>query len=238
MTQHIFISHSTKNDKAVKRLREILELEGFTTWVDSREVSGGDMLDDTLKEKIKTAKIFMILLSIEALSSEWVQKELKLAQKIAKEHKDDGYKVISLIMPGVPAGLLKAFFPKEPIHIFLEEGTRGPDLDEKMPDIFAALGKELPNDWKPAEIIPFGDLSLSPAASCLHYGQEIFEGMKAYGTEDDKIQLFRPKNNFERLNASAERMCMATIDVDYVMEGLKELLRIEKRWIPVHQSAV
>src|SRR5829696_8658686 len=82
MEQHIFISHSSKNDDVVKRLREVLELEGFRTWVDSRELSGGDILSDTLTEQIKTASSFMILLSIDSLSSEWVQKELKLAQKV------------------------------------------------------------------------------------------------------------------------------------------------------------
>ena len=92
MEQHIFISHSSKNDDVVKRLREILELEGFLLWVDSREFTGGDILEDTLQEKIKTAKSFIILLSIEALSSEWVQKELKLAHKVAKERNDEGSK--------------------------------------------------------------------------------------------------------------------------------------------------
>jgi branched-chain amino acid aminotransferase len=56
--------------------------------------------------------------------------------------------------------------------------------------------------------------------------------MKAYGTADGKIQLFRPEKNFERMNASAERMCMQTLDIDYVLEALKELLRLEARWIP------
>jgi tetratricopeptide (TPR) repeat protein len=153
MGQHIFISHSSKNDDVIKRLREILELAGIETWVDSREFTGGDILDETLTEKIKTAKSFMILLSIDSLSSEWVQKELKLAQEVAEERKAEGYKVISLVMPGVPAGLLKPFFPKEPIHIFLGQGATGPDLDEKMPDIFAALGKVLPNDWKRKEAV-------------------------------------------------------------------------------------
>jgi len=95
MGQHIFISHASQNDDVVKRLRETLELEGFQTWVDSRELSGGDLLDETITEKIKTAKTFMILLSIESLSSGWVQKELNLAHKIAKARKTDGYKVIS-----------------------------------------------------------------------------------------------------------------------------------------------
>ncbi len=162
MGQHIFISHSSKDDDTVKRLREILELEGFTTWVDSREFSGGDILGDTLTEKIKTAKTFIALLSIEALSSGWVQNELKLAHEVAQERKEEGYKVISLIMPGVPPGLLTPFFPKEPIHIFLNEGPTGPDLYEKMPDILAALGKDLPNDWKRREAVyKFWDLSYS-----------------------------------------------------------------------------
>jgi len=97
MGQHIFISHASQNDDVVKRLRETLELEGFQTWVDSRELSGGDLLDETITEKIKTAKTFMILLSIESLSSGWVQKELKLAHKIAKARKTDGYKVIGTV---------------------------------------------------------------------------------------------------------------------------------------------
>ena len=59
--EHIFISHSSKNDDVVKRLREILELEKFELWVDSREFTGGDILEDTLQEKIKTAKSFIIL---------------------------------------------------------------------------------------------------------------------------------------------------------------------------------
>ena len=111
------------------------------------------MLDETLTEKIRSAKTFVALLSIEALSSAWVQKELGLAQEVAREQKDGGYKVVSIIMPGVPAGLLKPFFPQEPLHIFLEQGPSGPDLDEKMPDILAALGVELPDDRKRAESI-------------------------------------------------------------------------------------
>jgi len=153
VAEHIFISHASSNDDVVKRLRQTLEDHGFELWVDSRELAGGDFLDDTLTEKIRTAKHFVVLLSIESLSSGWVQKELQLAQQVAEEQADDGYKVISLVMPGVPAGLLKPFFPKEPIHIFLQAGEKGPDLDEKMPDIFAALGKILPNDWKRKEQI-------------------------------------------------------------------------------------
>ena len=108
MNDHIFISHASKNDDVVKKLRERLELEGLTTWVDSREFSGGDMLDETLTAKIKTAKSVIVLLSIEALSSAWVQRELKLAQEVAETRRAEGYKVISLILPGVPPASRRA----------------------------------------------------------------------------------------------------------------------------------
>ncbi|MGB3668468.1 MAG: toll/interleukin-1 receptor domain-containing protein, partial [Phormidesmis sp.] len=153
MSEHIFVSHSSKDDAVVKALREALESHGFEVWVDSRELSGGDHLDPVLTKKIETAKHFVALLSIDALSSRWVQKELKLAQSVAKSRVADGYKVISLIMPGVPQGLLTPFFPEELVHIFLTEGSRGPDLNGKMPDLLAALGQELPNDRQREAVI-------------------------------------------------------------------------------------
>ena len=67
--------------------------------------------------------------------------------------------------------------------------------------------------WHDARIVPYGDLSLSPAAMCLHYGQEIFEGLKAYRTADGSVQLFRPQENFKRMNNSAERMVIPKINV-------------------------
>jgi branched-chain amino acid aminotransferase len=62
------------------------------------------------------------------------------------------------------------------------------------------------NGWHNAQIIPYGPLALDPAATCLHYSQEIFEGMKAYKSKDGRVILFRPWENFKRLNASAKRM--------------------------------
>jgi branched-chain amino acid aminotransferase len=85
--------------------------------------------------------------------------------------------------------------------------------------------------WHNAAIHPYTNLSLSPAALCLHYGQGIFEGMKAY-RRGNRILLFRPQKNFERLNQSAERMVMPTIDVNFALDVLKELLRVEHTWIP------
>ncbi|MHA1960817.1 MAG: branched-chain amino acid aminotransferase [Candidatus Thorarchaeota archaeon] len=85
--------------------------------------------------------------------------------------------------------------------------------------------------WKSPRIGPYSNLSLDPAALCLHYGQGIFEGLKSH-RRGDKIFLFRPRKNFERLNASASRMVMPSIDTDFALKSLIELLKIEREWIP------
>ncbi|MBT9311334.1 CHAT domain-containing protein [Leptothoe kymatousa] len=161
MAEHIFISHSSKNDDTVKKLRQLLEGHGLETWVDSRQFTGGDALSETIEENIRTARHFLVVLSIDALSSEWVQRELKLAQAIAEQRKADGYKVISVVLPGVLPGLLKPFFPVEPIHIFIEDQPTG--LSQAMPQIFAALGTQLPDDWagsKTVDVEPLAELLL------------------------------------------------------------------------------
>ena len=86
--------------------------------------------------------------------------------------------------------------------------------------------------WHDARIVPYGEISLSPAAMCLHYGQEVFEGMKAYRTADDKIQLFRPLENFKRLNSSNERLVIPQLDEEMALEALMALLKVEKDWVP------
>jgi branched-chain amino acid aminotransferase len=86
-------------------------------------------------------------------------------------------------------------------------------------------------EWHDAEIHPFANLSLSPAALCLHYGQGVFEGMKAY-RRGPRTLLFRPERNFERLNKSANRMVMPNVDPVFALDVLKELLRVEQSWIP------
>ena len=99
-------------------------------------------------------------------------------------------------------------------------------------DYMLLIDYEKGKGWHDARIVPYGPLALDPASSVLHYGQEIFEGMKCYRTPENNLQLFRPRNNFERMNLSAERMGMETIDVDLCMEGLLALLSLEKDWIP------
>ncbi len=86
--------------------------------------------------------------------------------------------------------------------------------------------------WHNPRIEPYGPFVLDPATMVLHYGQGIFEGMKAYRTEKGDIRLFRPRNNFKRFNYSARQLCMPEIEEDLAMNALKELLRIEKDWVP------
>ncbi|MBP3414036.1 MAG: branched-chain amino acid aminotransferase [Clostridia bacterium] len=86
--------------------------------------------------------------------------------------------------------------------------------------------------WHDPRIVPFGDISLSPASMVLHYGQEVFEGLKAYRTADDRILLFRPDRNFARLNDSNERLCIPAVDEEFCIEALKELIKVEKDWVP------
>ncbi|MCL2767702.1 MAG: branched-chain amino acid aminotransferase [Synergistaceae bacterium] len=86
--------------------------------------------------------------------------------------------------------------------------------------------------WYDARIVPYGPISLDPASTCLHYGQLIFEGMKGYRANDGRTLLFRPHNNMQRLNASAARMCIPPVDVDFMVNAIAKLVDIEKEWIP------
>ncbi|MBQ7761227.1 MAG: branched-chain amino acid aminotransferase [Clostridia bacterium] len=86
--------------------------------------------------------------------------------------------------------------------------------------------------WHNARIVPFGYLSIHPASTVLHYGSEIFEGLKAYRTEKGNIQMFRPMENIKRMNASAERMCLPQIDENDFLQALCEFVRLEERFVP------
>lgn len=86
--------------------------------------------------------------------------------------------------------------------------------------------------WQSPMIVPFDSLSMHPAMSALHYGQSIFEGMKAFIHEDGTPMLFRPHKNWKRMNASARRLCMEEIPEDIFIEGLKAFVDLERLWIP------
>ena len=87
-------------------------------------------------------------------------------------------------------------------------------------------------EWKTVEIKPYQPLLLSPSLAALHYGQAIFEGVKAYKNTEGKVNIFRPYDNFKRFNISAERMEMAKISEEIFMEGMKELVKLDANWIP------
>ncbi|MDE5411816.1 branched-chain amino acid aminotransferase [Alkalihalobacterium chitinilyticum] len=86
--------------------------------------------------------------------------------------------------------------------------------------------------WHHPRITPYEPITLDPAAMIFHYGQTVFEGLKAYRTEDDRILLFRPEKNFQRMNRSSERLSIPLLDEKLVLTYLEELLRIEKEWVP------
>ena len=86
--------------------------------------------------------------------------------------------------------------------------------------------------WHDARIVPFGPIAIHPASTVLHYGSEIFEGLKAYRRGDGKVQLFRPIENIRRMNNSAERMCLPPIPEDMAMEALTEFVKTEQEWTP------
>ncbi len=87
-------------------------------------------------------------------------------------------------------------------------------------------------EWKNVEIKPYQPLLLSPSLAALHYGQAIFEGIKAYKDEDGNSFIFRPQDNFRRFNISAERMQMPSVPQEIFMEGLKQLVALDSNWIP------
>ena len=86
--------------------------------------------------------------------------------------------------------------------------------------------------WYNPRIEPYADMPMDPSTMVLHYGQAVFEGMKAYRTASGNIQLFRPKDNFMRLNRSNRLLCIPSIDEAFTLAALKKLLHLEKRWVP------
>ncbi|MBQ8407030.1 MAG: branched-chain amino acid aminotransferase, partial [Clostridia bacterium] len=86
--------------------------------------------------------------------------------------------------------------------------------------------------WHDARIVPFGRISLHPASTVLHYGAEIFEGLKAYRRADGGVQLFRPMENIRRMNNSAERMCLPLLDEQDALQALTEFVKLEEKWVP------
>ena len=121
--------------------------------------------------------------------------------------------------------------------------TRSENLKPKPDDASLGFGTlftdhmfnmdySLDGGWQAARIEPYGSIEMDPATMFLHYGQGVFEGLKAYRTDSGQIQLFRPQENIKRLNRSCRRMCIPEIDEDFALESLKQLITLEKDWVP------
>ena len=121
--------------------------------------------------------------------------------------------------------------------------TRAATLKEKPDSSKLVFGKAMTDHmfivdydegqgWHDARIVPYGPLSIDPAAKVLHYGEEIFEGLKAYRTGDGSIQLFRPRDNIARMNNSADRLCLPQIPEELALAGITKLVEVEQDWVP------
>ena len=87
-------------------------------------------------------------------------------------------------------------------------------------------------NWSRGSIRPYGDISVSPAMSSIHYGQSIFEGLKAFKSESNDVLIFRPEQNWERINKSAARLCMPSIPKELFLDGMKQLVDLDRNWVP------
>lgn len=132
---------------------------------------------------------------------------------------------------------------RKPIAITRATKTRLPEVDfNNIPfgRVFSDhmyVADYADGEWKSPRIVPFGPFEIHPANLALHYGQSIFEGMKAYKQVDGTVCLIRPEKHSERLNASAERMCMPTFPEDMFLDALKELLTLDSEWIPTNEGS-
>lgn len=88
------------------------------------------------------------------------------------------------------------------------------------------------NEWRNPRIVPYGPIAVSPVTPAIHYGQSIFEGMKAYLSPKGEVLVFRPYDNWRRMNISAERMSMPLIPEELFIESLRTLLELDRKWIP------
>ena len=89
-----------------------------------------------------------------------------------------------------------------------------------------------PLGWHNASIVPYQPLMIDPSSMIFHYGQSVFEGLKAFRTEDGDVQLFRPEKNLERLNRSSDRLCIPPIDEEFGLKAIKQLVAMDKDWVP------
>jgi tetratricopeptide (TPR) repeat protein len=144
---HLFLSHSSADDGFVRELREALADLGQEVWIDSRQLRGGDPLESEIQAAIEAAAGLAVLVSPDALQSEWVGKELVHGLKVQAERGRDVFPVIPLSLNGTRLGVLQALFKEEPTYISVSSAPGG--ATAALHDILVALGLRLPTDRPP-----------------------------------------------------------------------------------------
>ena len=146
-TSQVFISHSSKDDEFVSRLREALEDSELIVWADSRNLRGGAKLAPEIEQAIEDARQVLAVISPNTVNSPWVRREIQKALEVERRRKDEGYRVVPLLMPGIEPSALALWFDEEPVGVRVEDKPGG--LSEALPHILAALGERLPEDRQP-----------------------------------------------------------------------------------------
>ncbi|AMM21299.1 branched chain amino acid aminotransferase [Frondihabitans sp. PAMC 28766] len=113
-----------------------------------------------------------------------------------------------------------------------EEMLSDPGFGKYFTDHMVEIEWTVDDGWHDAAVVPYGPISLDPAASVFHYAQEIFEGVKAYAHADGSVWTFRPEANGRRLQRSAKRLALPELAVDDFVESLKQIVRVDQKWVP------
>ncbi|MDR3164152.1 MAG: branched-chain amino acid aminotransferase [Synergistaceae bacterium] len=127
---------------------------------------------------------------------------------------------------------LKFELTKNPKRIPTSEELTRTHFGTLFTDHMLIIDYEKSKGWHDARVVPYGPLAFEPASCCFHYGQLIFEGLKAYKTKDGCAVIFRPEQNMIRMNESCERMCIAKIDEREFLEAIAALVKTDSAWIP------
>mmetsp|Transcript_14511 Transcript_14511/g.28985 ORF Transcript_14511/g.28985 Transcript_14511/m.28985 type:complete len:401 (+) Transcript_14511:58-1260(+) len=132
-------------------------------------------------------------------------------------------------LPGIDASNLVVAKTSSPKPLPVMEGlVFGSQFSDHMLD----CDWDATNGWHAPKIVPYGNLTISPAAMCLHYAIQCFEGMKAYKDKSGNVRLFRPDCNLERINNSMKKLYLPQVDSSQMIELIKELLKLDQRWVP------
>lgn len=149
MPGHIFISHASKDDKFVKELREALEANKHSVWIDTGNLRGGAKLAPEINEAIEQAGQFIAVLSPNTINSPWVRKEIQKALEVERQRKDNGFHAIPLLLPGIEPSALENWFDEAPVGVKVELETGV--VSEALPAILAALDKRAPEAIEPLQ---------------------------------------------------------------------------------------